>query len=65
MFHVFIGCTRVRRIRTMDLMCLNPYFHGTASRIGAPSCFGRSLPYSPVTRIVSGCIASSIRRPST
>jgi hypothetical protein len=25
-----------KRILTTDLMLLNPYFHGTTSRIGAP-----------------------------
>ena len=32
-----------RLIFTIDLMPLNPYFHGMISRTGAPSCTG-SLP---------------------
>ena len=46
-------------------MLLKPNFHGTCSRIGAPSCFGITSPYNPTPRMVSGCIASSIRSPST
>ena len=45
-------------------MLLKPYFHGTTSRIGAPFWFISVLPYRPTARIVSGCIASSIRSPS-
>ena len=32
----------MRRIFTIDLMPLNPYFHGTTRRSGAPSCGGSS-----------------------
>jgi hypothetical protein len=42
MFHVVGGMVSVRLIRTIDLIDLNPYFHGTTSRIGAPFCFGAS-----------------------
>src|SRR6185369_18091290 len=65
MFHVVGGKAEVKLILTIDLMLLNPYFHGTTSLIGAPSCGGRVCPYKPVARIVSGCIASSSRKPST
>ena len=51
-------------ILTIDFTPLKPYFHGTTSRTGAPSWGGRSRPYRPVVRSVSGCIASSMRRPS-
>jgi hypothetical protein len=30
------GCFSVKRILTIDLMLLKPYFHGTTRRIGAP-----------------------------
>src|SRR6185295_16045695 len=62
---VLSGCFSVNLILTIDLMCLNPYFHGTASRSGAPFCGGTTSPYRPTVRMVSGCIASSRRRPST
>ena len=39
MFHVVCGIVSVRLIRTIDLIDLNPYFHGTTSRIGAPFWF--------------------------
>ena len=51
-------------IAMIDLMPLKPYFHGTTSRSGAPFCCGSGLPYSPVASRVSGCMASSMRRPS-
>ena len=35
MFHVVGGSRSVRVILTIDLMLLNPYFHGTTSLIGA------------------------------
>ncbi len=44
---------------------LKPYFHGTTSRTGAPFWFGSTSPYTPKVSSVSGCIASSMRRPST
>src|SRR2546423_13166847 len=65
MFQVVGGCSATKLIFTMDLMLLKPYFQGTTNRIGAPSCGGRVCPYKPVARIVSGCIASSSRNPST
>src|ERR1041385_4265167 len=65
MFQVVGGCAATRLIFTIDLILLNPYFHGTTRRIGAPSCGGNVCPYNPVARIVSGCIASSSRKPST
>ena len=40
---VVCGCFSAKRIRTMDLMPLNPYFHGTTSRSGAPFWFGQHL----------------------
>ena len=58
------GSSATKVIRTIDLMLLKPYFHGTTSRIGAPFWLGRSCPYSPVARRVSGCMASSMRSPS-
>src|SRR4051794_39976256 len=65
MFQVVGGSLSVSVIFTIDLMFLKPYFHGTTSLIGAPSCFGSSFPYIPVASIVSGCKASSSRNPST
>src|SRR5215471_167419 len=50
---------------TIDLTDLNPYFHGNASRSGAPSCFGTGLPYIPVTRNARSLAASAIVTPST
>ena len=43
----------------MDLMDLNPYFHGTTRRIGAPFGLGMGWPYKPVAKngqIVHGFI---------
>ncbi len=54
-----------KRNETIDLMLLNPYFQGTTSRIGAPFWFGSIFPYRPTARSVRGCIASSMRSPST
>src|SRR3990167_5701210 len=48
----------------MLLILLNPYFHGTTKRIGAPFWGKSSLPYNPTAKIVRGFIASSIRNPS-
>ena len=44
---------------------MKPYFHGTTSRTGAPFWFGSTSPYMPNASSVSGCMASSMRRPST
>jgi hypothetical protein len=38
------GCFSTKRILTIDLMPLKPYFHGTTSRSGAPFWFGSTLP---------------------
>jgi len=38
------GMRSVKRIRTMDLTLLKPYFQGTTSRSGAPFWFGSHLP---------------------
>ena len=65
MFQVVGGWWSVSVIFTTDLMLLNPYFHGTTNRIGAPFWLGRVFPYNPVASKVSGCIASSRRKPST
>src|SRR5216684_8577141 len=65
MFQVVGGCSSTNRILTIDLIPLNPYFQGTTSRRGAPFCFGSGLPYSPIARIASGWVASSMRSPST
>jgi hypothetical protein len=43
---------------------LKPYFQGTTSRTGAPFWLGSTSPYMPKVSSVSGCIASSMRRPS-
>ena len=43
-FHAVGGCFSTKRILTMDLMLLKPYFHGTTKRIGAPFCAGRVSP---------------------
>src|SRR5438093_2895012 len=61
---VLRGCFSTNRILTIDLTLLKPYFHGTTSRSGLPFWLGSTSPYSPTPRIASGCIASSIRRPS-
>src|SRR5207245_6648296 len=60
-----LGCSPTRRIRTMDLALLKPYFHGTTTRTGAPFWFGSTRPYMPTVSSVSGCKASSSRSPST
>jgi hypothetical protein len=44
LFQLVGGSTSVSVIRTTDLIDLKPYFHGTTSRIGAPSCLGISSP---------------------
>ena len=41
---VSLGWLSVSRISTIDLIPLNPYFHGTTSRIGAPFCPRSGLP---------------------
>src|ERR1700722_20079715 len=46
-------------------MLLNPYFHGTTTLTGAPSCGGSDSPYMPTHSSASGCMASSKRSPST
>src|SRR5262245_17309879 len=58
------GRVASNRKRTIDLMDLKPYFHGTASRSGAPFCFGSGLPYTPVARKANSFVASSIVSPS-
>ena len=65
MFQAVRGWTEVKPIFTIDLMLLKPYFHGTMSRSGAPSWLGSTRPYRPTTISASGCIASSMRSPST
>ena len=65
MFQDVGGWRSVKRISTIDLMLLKPYFQGTTSRSGAPFWFGSGCPYRPTARIVSGCMASSMRSPST
>ena len=55
----------MNRILTIDLMLLKPYLHGTTSLSGAPFWLGSSAPYNPTAISVSGCIASSMRNPST
>src|SRR5207237_9489924 len=59
-----VGRLSVKLKRTIDLIDLNPYFHGTARRSGEPICFSAGLPYMPVTRKASSLFASSIVRPS-
>jgi hypothetical protein len=63
--HVVRGARSTNLMLTMDLMPLNPYFQGTISRSGAPFWFGNTLPYRPTAMIVKGCMASSMRKPST
>ena len=36
MFQLVCGRRSVKWMRTMDFALLNPYFHGTMTRIGAP-----------------------------
>jgi len=43
-FQVVDGCFSVKRILTMDLMPLKPYFHGTTRRRGAPFWLGSVSP---------------------
>ncbi len=38
-FQNVAGRSAVNSIRASDLPLLNPYFHGTTSRMGAPCCF--------------------------
>ena len=42
--HAVFGSVSVRRIRTMDLALLNPYFQGITTRTGAPFWFGKTWP---------------------
>src|SRR5579863_5076279 len=49
----------------MDLMLLNPYFQGITMRMGAPFWLGSLSPYMPKHSSARGCIASSMRNPST
>src|SRR4051812_41704880 len=46
--HVVGGSRSTSVIFTTDLMLLNPYFHGTTKRTGAPFCGGSCSPYKPV-----------------
>src|SRR5205814_9396637 len=55
----------VKRIVTIDVPLLKPYFQGTTTRTGAPFWLGSTSPYRPKPSSASGCIASSMRRPST
>jgi hypothetical protein len=55
----------MKQIFTSDLPLLKPYFHGATSRSGAPFWLGSTSPYMPKASRVSGCMASSRRRPST
>src|SRR5215212_1159415 len=59
------GRSATNENRTIDLIDLNPYFHGTCRRRGAPITFPTGLPYAPVTRKASSLVASSMVRPST
>ena len=43
-FQAVFGWVSVRRMRTIDLMPLKPYFHGTTSRSGAPFWLGSVRP---------------------
>ena len=63
--HAVDGWPGQKRMATIDLIDLKPYFHGTTSRIGAPFWLGMARPYTPTASRVSGCMASSMRRPST
>ena len=65
MFHVVGGMLPTSLILISDLMLLYPYFHGTVRRTGAPSCMGKVSPNMPTVSMVSGCMASSSRKPST
>ncbi|MNW04753.1 hypothetical protein D3C71_2008890 [compost metagenome] len=64
MFQAVPGSFSVRRMVTMLLALLKPYFQGTTRRSGAPFCLGSSFPYIPKASKASGCMASSRRRPS-
>jgi hypothetical protein len=64
-FQAVRGWSRVKRMRTIDLADLKPYFQGTTMRTGAPFWFGSTWPYMPTVSRVSGCMASSMRKPST
>ena len=44
LFQKVVGRSSEKWKRTIDLMCLKPYFHGTARRNGAPNCFASGLP---------------------
>src|SRR5262249_24336229 len=59
------GRLSVKVKRTIDLIDLKPYFHGTARRNGAPICFATGLPYAPVTRNANSLVASATVSPST
>jgi hypothetical protein len=61
---VVTGACSTSRMCVMAFGLLKPYFHGTASRSGAPFCGGSALPYRPVATSVSGCMASSMRSAS-
>src|SRR6266571_2706325 len=59
------GRWSVKVKRTIDLIDLNPYFHGIAIRSGAPCTFGIGLPYAPTATKASSFVASAMVRPST
>ena len=44
MFQLVLGRVDMKRILTMLLIPLNPYFQGTTSRMGAPFWLGMALP---------------------
>ena len=58
------GWWSVKVIRTIDLIDLKPYFHGTTRRNGAPFCFSSGLPNSPVAIYAMSLVASAMVRPS-
>jgi hypothetical protein len=44
MFQAVGGSLALKRMRTMDLMLLKPYFQGTTRRRGAPFWLGKVSP---------------------
>src|SRR3569623_432272 len=59
------GSRSTSSMRSIDLIDLKPYFHGTTSRIGAPCCLSSGWPYMLVASSVSSFAASASVNPST
>ena len=61
LFQAVAGCLSVKRMRTIDLQLLNPYFHGSTMRTGAPSWLG-SAKYVEFTTLNDPAQMPGVRR---